>query len=93
MSNPALSNVLTSDRLADLRLIAIGATRRPDGSPFEPQRNRLAWLAKHGYITIQPAPPGSRPAQRRACVKVTEKGHRAIADDDARQAARREMVP
>lgn len=98
MSNPALSDGLTPDRLADLRMLASGATRRPDGRPFDVARGRIAWFARHGYIEVRPAPPRSTPEQRRACVTVTERGCQAIAEDDARRAriwevARREMMP
>lgn len=75
---------LTPDRLADLGLLAIGATRRPDGRPLDVARGRIAWFARHGYIEVRPAPPRSTPAERRACVTVTERGCQAIAEDDAR---------
>lgn len=85
MSNPALSNALTPGRLADLRRVATGDMRRTDGPPREIQRARLAWLARHLYVTVTPAPPRSTPAERRACVTVTERGWQAIAEDDARR--------
>lgn len=98
MSDPALTNVPTPDRLADLRLFASGATRRPDGRPFELQRVRLNWLVKHGYLSRVPAPLAAPREQRRACITVTAQGQRAIAEEDARiaagwDAARREMMP
>lgn len=98
MSDPALARILTPERLADLRLFARGATRRPDGRPFELQRVRLNWLVEHGFLSRRPAPPRSTPEQRRACITVTEQGQRAITEDDARiaagwDAARREMMP
>lgn len=92
MSNPALADVLTPDRLADLRLIAIDATRR-NGAPWELQPIRRNWLAKHEYIAVRPAPAGATFEQRRACVTVTAKGWRAIAADDARKARGMESTP
>jgi hypothetical protein len=92
MSDPALTTVLTPDRLADLRRIATGDMRRPDGPPREIQRVRLAWLAQHGFVEVKPSPPRSTPAERRACVTVTAKGRAAIAEDDARRAARNRVV-
>lgn len=79
MSDPKNANVLTRDRLEDLRLIATGATRRADGSIYEPDRNRLHWLRDHGYITVSKVPAGSTPQERRASRGVTEKGRKAIA--------------
>lgn len=86
MSTPA-SDVLTPERLADLRRIATGNPRRPDGQIREVQRIRMQWFARHGYIEIRPAPLASSPAERRACVTVTPLGLQVIAADDARKQA------
>lgn len=81
MSTPA-SDVLTPERLADLRRIATGNMRRRDGHVREVQRIRVQWLARHGYIEVRPAPLASTPAERRACVTVTPSGIKAIVEDE-----------
>lgn len=90
MSRYEDAHVLTAPRLEDLRRVASGATRRPDGSRFELQPIRRRWLAQHGYLDVRPAPAESTAEERRACVTVTAKGWKAIAvaDDVAREGAR-----
>lgn len=90
MSDPALHDVLTPERLAYLRLRASGATRDDNDQPFLINRSRDRWLVKHGYGQFgPPAPPvnAKKPRFRKRFARVfsvTAKGIEAL-----RQAERR----
>lgn len=95
MSDPALHDVLTPDRLAYLRYRLTGAKRDDNGRPFETNRSRDRWLARHGYLKFGPRPapvekskpePGFRSRGVRE-VEGTEKGWEAIRQADAERSA------
>lgn len=85
MSDPALHDVLTPERLAYLRMLLSGDKRDDDDMPFSRNRSRERWLASHGYIKWGPRPPAvtakkkltrrETPVRR---VEVTDLGRRAV---------------
>lgn len=88
MTRYSAHTTLTPERLADLRLIVSGATRRRDGSPFILARQRLAWFIEHGYV--EPGPP--RPPTDARITPLprpvaTQKGRDAVAAADAQRVA------
>lgn len=79
MSKYRDANVLTAERLADLRRIAEGVTRVA-GAPWELSRTRMLWLEREGYLTL--GPPLQTGVHRRSVrreMTLTDKARSAIA--------------
>ncbi|HEU4727725.1 MAG TPA: hypothetical protein VFT22_07545 [Kofleriaceae bacterium] len=78
MTRNARPHALTAERLLELRLLATGATRRPTGEPYVPDRIRVRWLAEHGFVRRTKVPPDAGAGAWRASIVVTETGWRAM---------------
>lgn len=84
MSDPSAAHTLTAARLAVLRLIATGATRNRDGSPFRLHPTMLAWFLREGYVDEPaPRPPTDAPIYggKRRSARLTAKGWVAVGGD------------